>query len=131
MITLKLNRREYRDDGIFSELTNAHGDILAHTVEHSYKNLPKLYVGTFKCKRGTHQLHTGPKFETFEITGVNGHTNILFHKGNWQSDSEGCVLLGEGIAHSSKGQMVTNSTVTFKHFMSLLDGVDEFTLVVY
>lgn len=130
MVTLKLKRREYRDDGIFSELVNSHGDVIAHTLEHSYKNLPKLYIGTFTCKRGTHQLHKGPPFETFEVTGVNGHTGILFHKGNWNADSDGCVLLGEAIAHSDKGQMITNSTATFHHFMQLMTGLDTFTLIV-
>lgn len=127
---MRLKRIEYREDGIFSELMNSYGDVLAHTLEHSYNNRPKLYLGTFTCRRGIHQLHNGPKFETFEVTGVNGHTGILLHKGNWQKDSDGCVLLGEGIAQSGQGQMITNSAVEFGNFMRLMDGVDEFTLIV-
>ncbi len=130
-MTLFLNRREFREDGIFSELKDSEGTILAHTLEHSYNLLPKLYNGTFVCKRGMHQLEgTTKPFETFEITGVDGHTNILFHKGNWQKDTIGCVLVGMGIAQSSQGQMITNSKDAFNELMQLLSGLDSFTLVV-
>ena len=38
---------------------------------------------------------TSPKFgETFEVTGVPGRANILFHHGNTEEDTEGCILLG-------------------------------------
>ncbi len=126
-----LKRIEKRDDGIFSELYNDSGDLLAKTLEHSYNGEPKLYNGTFTCVRGMHQLHgmTQP-FETFEITGVTGHTGILFHVGNWNQDSDGCVLLGSEIEPSDRGQMVIASRITFNKFMQGLSGVNQFTLVV-
>lgn len=128
---LKLNRREFRDDGIFSELCNDKGEVISHTLEHSYNNLPKLIDGTYTCVRGPHRLHNMTQdFITFEITGVVGHTDILFHWGNFNADSEGCVLLGEAIASSDKGQMVTNSRAMFKEFMDLQDGIDSFQLIV-
>lgn len=139
-MTLTLTRIFDRSDGIFSELTDEKGKIIARTLEHAYMFVndvskeryePKLYDGTFTCKRSMHRLH-GMKndFETFEITGVKDHTNILFHWGNWHTDSDGCVLLGEGIASSSKGQMITASKQAFAEFMELLTGVNEFSLVV-
>jgi hypothetical protein len=129
-ITFKLNRREFREDGIFSELCDNKGNILAHTLEHSYDSKPKLYDGTFTCVRGTHRLHNNIPFETFEITGVSGHSGILFHIGNWNKDSDGCVLLGSGIAQSSQGQMVTGSIQAFHEFMKLLEEQNSFTLLV-
>lgn len=130
-MTYILKRREYRADGIFSELNDPTGKVISQTLEHSYDDKPKLYPGTFNCVRGKHQLHgmTAP-FETFEITGVDGHVGILFHVGNWNDDSDGCVLMGEGIAASGKGQMVTGSRVNFTAFMNSLAGVNEFTLIV-
>lgn len=130
-MTLKLNRIEFREDGIFSELLDESGKVLAHTLEHSYDLKPKLYDGAFTCVRGPHRLNGMTSiFETFEITGVKGHSNILFHWGNWNKDSEGCVLLGSGIAQSSQGQMVTNSKVAFQEFMALLSGFNSFSLIV-
>ncbi len=127
---LKLIRKEFREDGIFSELCDSSGNILAHTLEHSYDCMPKLYDGEFTCIRGTHRLHNNIPFETFEITGVTGHSGILFHIGNWNDDSDGCVLVGSKVAQNSLGQMVTGSMQAFAEFMKLLEGQDNFILVV-
>lgn len=127
---LRLRRIEFREDGVFSELYLPNGKILAHTLEHSYDLKPKLYDDTFNCVRGAHKLHNNVPFQTFEITGVSGHTGVLFHVGNWNADSDGCVLVGSGIAQSSKGQMITGSMTTFTEFMALLQGLDSFDLLV-
>ena len=90
--------------------------------------------GTYKCVRGTHQLEGGGPFTTFEITGVPGHTGVLFHPGNTELDSRGCECLG-----MSLGEIVTNqgpldavlqSREAFQEFMIYQDGCDEFTLKV-
>ena len=132
----KLTRREYRKDGIFSELVDANGKLIAHTLEHAYDDgkggwEPKITPGSHTCIRGPHRLHNMTSdFITFEVTGVAGHSDLLFHWGNWNKDSEGCILLGNGIAQSSQGQMVTASRPTFEEFMAGLNGVDSFTLDV-
>ena len=122
---LYLNRKRCAPDGIFGELADESGDRIAFTLEHSYDSVPKLPPGTYQCLRGTHTLHSG-LIETFEITGVPGHTGILFHYGNFNDDSDGCVLLGEGQA----GNMITYSREAFTQFMVLCDGLDSFTLFV-
>ena len=130
-MNLTLRRTEFRPDGVFGELSNDVGNVIAHTLEHAYDDgnggwAPKIPVGTYACVRGTHQLHGGGPFTTFEITGVPGHSGLLFHAGNWNKDSEGCVLLGE----AQSGNMVTNSRAAFVKFMQLQIGVDQFTLTV-
>lgn len=124
---LTLQRTELEPDGIFSELRDERGNLVATTVEHSYECTPKLPPGVYVCKRGMHRLEgmTEP-FETFEITGVVGHTNILFHVGNTQDDSHGCVCLGS----ERIGKMVAQSRVTFVKFMELQAGLDSFSLTV-
>lgn len=127
---LRLIRREFREDGIFSELKDEKGNILAQCLEHSYNKQPKLPFGSYKCRRGIHKLHDLKPFETFEVCGVTGHSGILIHIGNYNKDSDGCILVGGGIAHSSTGQMITASKQTFKEIMDLLEGQNSFTLVV-
>ena len=131
----KLTRKQYRSDGIFSELTDDKGQIIAQTLEHAYLNdleqyLPKIPKGTFTCSRSPHRLHGMTEdFVTFQVMDVPKCSGILFHWGNFNADSEGCVLLGEKIASSPKGQMITNSRTTWAKFMAGLSGVDKFELL--
>lgn len=127
---MTLTRTAFAEDGILSDLKDANNKMVAYTLEHSYDNLPKIPDGTYTCIRGWHQLHSGPPFQTFEITGVPGHTKLLFHVGNWNKDSEGCVLLGEAIVQSHQGVMITNSKAVFNEFMVIQSRVDSFTLTV-
>jgi hypothetical protein len=126
-MTLKLIRRECKDTGIFSDLCAENGVKLYSTLEHSYDCKPKIPNGTFTCVRGKHRLHGMTEdFETFEITGVEGHQGLLFHCGNFNKDSEGCVLVGR----TRSGDMVTSSREAFADFMEGLKGLDSFTLIV-
>lgn len=133
---LSLVRTEFRPDGIFSELRDVSGDVIAVTLEHAYFDplgapLPKLVDGSYQCVRGKHFLTgmTAP-LETFEITDVPNHTGILFHIGNFNIDSEGCVLVGMAIAQIGGRQAIAQSKLAFQKFMNFQTGYDEFTLTV-
>lgn len=133
-----LKRTSKRQDGILGELQS--DDIVSFkcaTLEHAYTDEqggwePKIPEGFYKCVRGMHQLvKSAHPFETFEITDVPEHTKILFHVGNFNNDSEGCVLLGEKMIIEGKTPlMIANSKVTFEKFMNMQHGVEEFNLTV-
>lgn len=126
-MNLTLTRKEYSGDGIFGELNGESGELIAATLEHSYECRPKLGAGTYLCRRGLHRLHPDAKeFETFEVTEVPGHKGILFHRGNTEGDSAGCVLLGL----RRDGSMIVGSKLAFEAFMKLQAGVEEFRLLV-
>ena len=126
---MKLERQDITPHGIFSRLTDDHGQEYT-TLEHAYCLGETIHCkipnGTYTCVRGTHALHDGIPFQTFEITGVPGHKGLLFHKGNYNSDSEGCVLVGL----SRDRDMIIHSKDAFDKFIKGLDGVNEFTLEV-
>lgn len=131
---LVLERRKFTNYGVFSQLYDATNHVVAVTLEHAYLGEngyePKIPSGVYSCVRGTHCLHNGVPFETFEITGVAGHSNLLFHAGNFNNDSEGCVLVGDNIVANGSTEMITDSKITFKKFMQMQEGVSEFTLTV-
>lgn len=135
-MNLLLQRVESRIDGIFSELRSIDGETLFHTLEHAYNDglgamVPKLPDGVYKCIRGIHRLaHMSLPFETFEITEVPGHDHMLFHVGNFNFDSDGCVLIGSGSIQLNGHQALTRSREAFKSFMDLQTGYDEFELTV-
>jgi hypothetical protein len=135
---LRLERSYFGHDGIVGFLVNNELDDFCVTLEHAYDSghgdgsyCPKLPEGTYECQLGTHRLHDGIPFQTYEILGVTGHDNILFHAGNYNKDSDGCVLVGEKQVLQQNGDiMVTNSRETFKKFMEYLKNVEKFTLIV-
>lgn len=126
-----LDRTDYTLDGVFGVLTSAAGDHICYTLEHGYEGeagpWAKLPLGTYTCQRGPHRLHGMVKdFDTFEVLNVPGRTGILFHWGNYNKDSDGCILVGD----KKVGNMVTSSRKMFAQFMALQAGVDTFTLTV-
>lgn len=134
-MNLILRTTECRPDGIFSRLTDSLGSQIAVTLEHAYEQdgqfCAKIPAGEYECVRSKHRLHGMTEdFETFEVMGVEGHAGLLFHWGNLNADSEGCILTGEKIADFDDAQGVTNSRTTFAHFMKLQTGVDKFILTV-
>jgi Family of unknown function (DUF5675) len=157
---MHLIRREdgYRPDGIFSHLI---ADVvqekeIAVTLEHAYPAnsadvaecaavcmssdkglmdyLPKIPPGVYTCVRGTHSLDGVHQFETFEITGIPNHSKVLFHRGNYNEDSAGCVLLGDAILPASATarheELISNTPAAFARFIALQAGCDSFQLTV-
>ena len=129
---VELVRTAFLPEGIFGLLSPDGASLLLYTLEHSYSDgtgfVPKIPPGTYTCVRGIHQLAgMAQPFETFEIQGVAGHTNLLFHVGNYNQDSEGCVLLG---LSRQDNTTILHSKEAFDAFMKLQDGVDQFTLTV-
>lgn len=136
---LTLTRLQCRSDGVFSDLKTSANELVAQCLEHAYTAqglvdcfVPKIPPGVFKCVRSEHRLHgMTENFETFEVMDVPGHSNILFHWGNYNKDSDGCILLGKSIERApDQTQMITDSRDAFARFMRLQDGQLEFTLTV-
>lgn len=124
--SLSLTRTRFDHDGIFGELKDGDKHV-CYTLEHSFDCEPAVPAGTYTCRRGTHHLGgMANNFITFEVQNVPGHTGILFHTGNTNRDSEGCILLGQSV----KGSVLLNSRPAFATFMELLERLPEFTLTV-
>lgn len=128
---MKLIRNEFKINGIFGILTDDQNNIYA-TLEHAYLQpdgsyAPKTPMGPYTCKKGLHTLEHHPiPFQAFEIQNVPGHSNILIHIGNYNKDSEGCILIGE----KKVGEMIINSKVSFQKFMDSLKDINSFELVI-
>lgn len=132
-----LRRISYRSDGIFGELYSKDLSFLSYTLEHSYclnfsEYSPKIPVGVYECIKGIHRLPImRSAFETYEIMNVPNHKDILFHRGNFNMDSAGCVLLGAIINRSNERQwFLEHSKTSFESFMNLQKGIDKFQIEI-
>jgi hypothetical protein len=124
--------RDRKDEtGIYGTIPQLSLQTLEHAYEIGCDPEPpvwsaKITDGAWKCVRGEHILHSGLRFNTFEVIGIPNHTGLLFHCGNIENNSTGCVLLGM----TRVGNTLQSSRVAFAKFMSAQDGCDEFELTV-
>ena len=87
----------------------------------------KIPKGRYRCTRT--KYYRG-NYDTFEVTGVLGHSRLLFHAGNMEADSEGCILIGRrfGLLHGQPA--VLESIRGFGDLMALLANKPSFDLMV-
>lgn len=90
------------------------------------KNVSCFPDGDYICKRGNFHKHGN----TFEVTNIPNRTACLFHKGNIDDHSEGCVILGEQYEPVLGSYGVISSGKAFDEFMERTKGIDEFMLHV-
>ena len=95
--------------------------------EPSGAQLVKIPAGKYVCKR-THFIRGG--YDTYEVTGVVGHSRLLFHRGNHERDSDGCILVGQKFGSRFMAPGVEMSALGFGEFMTWTDGRESFELEV-
>jgi len=72
-----------------------------------------------------------PKFGlTYKLSDIEGRTDILFHKGNFTTDTKGCILVGQGYGEIDGKFAILQSGKAFEKFMAYMDGIDSAWLEV-
>jgi hypothetical protein len=96
-------------------------------------------AGRYRCVRSP--FHGGQE-QTFEVTDVPGRSRILFHGGNTEEHTKGCILLGLDFGAFSMPDEdllsrtvrtkwgITGSATAFRRFLDRLVGIEEFGLEV-
>ena len=129
MIIGRIKDTEY---GMFGILFNE-GIPFALTLENTWinnvRNHSCIPIGKYKCKR-----HDSPKHgETFQIMNVSNRgeiEGILFHKGNLDDDTRGCILIGEQFGVLNNEPAILRSGDGFAEFMNKNKNVNEFDLII-
>lgn len=122
----RIIRLEKSKQGVLGVLV-IDGVIFCFTLEPDINDKGKPYIpqGVYHCDR-----HNGTKWKnTFSIK-VPGRTDILFHAGNIEADSQGCVLLGATTGKLKGERAVLNSGDTFKRFQELTKNDRELKLFI-
>jgi hypothetical protein len=74
--------------------------------------------------------YSGAKHKNvYLVRDVPGRTTILIHAGNFEKDTEGCILLGLGAGIVSGEPAVTASMTALQDFRNLL-GREDFKLII-
>ena len=77
--------------------------------------MTKIARGRYRCVR---TYYYKGQYETFEIL-VPGHSRLLFHCGNTETDATGCVLLGRRFGTINGAPALLESRTGFAEFMLL------------
>lgn len=75
--------------------------------------------------------HNSPTFgKTFHVLNVEGRSEILIHKGNFNHNTKGCILVGKDfIDINADGTTdITSSSKTVQEMLTLLP--DEFKMII-
>lgn len=122
----RIVRVENTDQGALGVLL-LNDEIFCCTLEPDKDETKKLYIpaGTYGCYR----FHGTKWPNTFEIN-VPGHTAVLFHAGNVEADTLGCILLGSSFGKLKGQRAVLNSGTTFKEFLERTKDIDRLPLVI-
>lgn len=137
---MKLKRWTNGDDGTLGKLnapTARQLYCLEEEDQGNRRNVSRIPAGTYLCKR---TWYNKGNYATFEVTRVPHRSRILFHRGNTEEDTAGCILLGYSVGvlevtdeDSSEPKFklaVLNSRNAFNAFMDSQDDIDTFWLDV-
>ena len=125
-----LKRVANRWEQTFGVLMHDNGQPLAVTLENPWQmNKPSVScipTGIWQCQRVD-----SPKFgDTFEVINVPGRSHILFHKGNVEADTSGCILVARRFGLLAGVPGIISSIEGFRDFMEVMQNVDSFTLTI-
>jgi len=127
MKTITIRRIAENDDGVFGVIIDGVTPF-AITLENKWhnnkKNISCIPSGTYECRR----VLSPTRGEVFEVKNVPGRTHILFHIGNTDDDTKGCILVAEEFGELNGETAILSSGRGFKEFMKRLDGINKFTL---
>jgi hypothetical protein len=131
---IRLIRGSKTKDGIFGTMYDTNDNIVAVTLEHAFPSAdklswqPKTALGAYKCVRYDSPGHGYEVFTLENVPPFMGSkvTFIEIHVGNYNADSDGCILVGS----EKNGNMIMDSKITFDKFMTLQKDVDNFTLTI-
>jgi hypothetical protein len=122
-----LARTSIIPDGAFGNLSDWRSIPFCLTIERTFENgQPVIPPGVYECHK--RMYHRGG-YMTFEIP-LAGHSDLLIHKMNLETESRGCIGLGEefGLLHGKPA--ILRSGLAFDEFWVKYGDEDCLELVI-
>lgn len=112
-MVFELHRLAFVQEGAFGVLLS-NGIPFAVTLQPTDQDLKtKIPPGSWRCTRSFFYRGGYPSFEIL----VPGHSRLLFHRGNLEDDSDGCVLVAESFGQLRGRAAVLDSAAGFAELM--------------
>jgi hypothetical protein len=100
---------------------------LCRTLENPFRKTTKdsaIPSGIYKCVKD----NTG-KFQFYKVLNVPNRSNIEIHQGNYESDTEGCILVGESWSIINNKLAVTKSMAAIQKLRNILPSEFELEII--
>ena len=121
MLKLYLLRDYMTEDVTLGRIFNPDDNFHFQTLELPWLdnqiNISCIPEGTYTCRR---DFYNRGGYEAFEVTDVEGRSEIKFHIGNWVKDIKGCIAIGSK-RYINNEPMITDSRIAFNSFMQYLE----------
>jgi len=129
MKIIEILRREESDQGTISVIS-IDKQILGFTLEPEDRlnkvSLSSIPTGCYRVRP-----YSSAKYpEAYQIVDVPGRTKILFHAGNTEEDTAGCILVGSSVGKLKGNRAVLNSGATYEKFKQILGRKEEAHLTI-
>ena len=101
--------------------------------EENQSNISSIPVQQYICELKPTNLSSIKNLgitSTYEVMNVSGRSAIKFHPGNTDSNTQGCILLGEKFGLLKGDRAVLNSGNTFLRFIAILSDFERFHLTI-
>lgn len=114
-----LHRIENTKDGVFGVLS-VDGKPMCVTLEEQWldnqKRISCIPAGTYQCSK-----YSGTKYkDVWIVENVPNRSAILWHWGNTNDNTAGCILVGEYFADFPPKRGIANSVKTFNMLRKVL-----------
>ena len=137
MKRLVLTRRWFEDERTIGELW-CEGEWVAFTMEPGFADVdaPRVAFGFYHLVRHDRDEY---KFrDTWALVGESvshqpedgiARSAVLFHKGNWDEDTRGCILLGMTLSHMNGETATRASGDAMDRLRSFLGSADAYLTI--
>jgi len=119
------------EDGVTVGLLTLPSQNKLFTIELPWRgnseNVSCIPSGEYICRK---RMYNEKGYMTFEVTGVDGRTYILFHIGNFERNTEGCILINDMIGADHDQLRGVTSGQAFREFWTEMKVYDEFKLKI-
>jgi len=114
----RLKREIISNKAILGVWTDPKGKELCRTLENPFRETTKdsaIPYGIYECERDNHG-----KFQFFKVLNVPNRTAIEGHQGNYERDTDGCILVGAAWAIMKNELAITSSVAKVNEMKKIL-----------
>ena len=129
MILKRITNTEFGTFGVLLSGSIPFAVTLERPWINNKENESCIPIGSYDCKKYRSFKH-GRTYEILNVMNRGNGEKIIFHKGNIDDNSRGCILVGEEFGILNGEPAILNSGKGFKEFINMTGNKNWFKLII-